>query len=84
MNSSECCCQSSLKKLSRYIVLYEINVCNKIYQEIYVHIYICVQIWCFRRCILKEKHIPVCVYKPDSGVVTANLLIIKNPEKVQY
>jgi len=33
---------------------------------------------------LKEKHIPVCVYKPDRAVVTANVLIIRNPEEVQH
>lgn len=32
----------------------------------------------------KKKHVPVHVYKPDGGVVTANLLITESPEKVQH
>lgn len=30
-----------------------------------------------------ENRKPVCVYKPDGVAVSANLLLIKNPEKEQ-
>lgn len=74
----ECCCQSPLKKLNRCINNPGgILVCNRIYQEIPVHVQTSVY-----RCGASEG----AFWKQTRarGAVTAALLIINNPEEVQH
>lgn len=70
--------------LKTYIALYETNVYDKyISRGICPYIHLCTEMVLQKVYFARKAHLCMCL-QAYRGVVTANILIMKNPEKMQH